>query len=161
MGGDVSMAGGQLAFKYRPRMGFFALEVAGGVYGGEDYNGFDRVETPFTLGAQFYFNPRSKFQIFALVGVGGSVAEVNGYSSDPFYDRYASEEYSYLGGFAGLGAELRLGRWFAISGDLRAFLRDRVDIGADSNPEFYDADTGKTTNTSTGILATVGGTFYF
>lgn len=163
MGGDVSMGGAQLAFKYRPRMGFFALEAAAGLYGGDDYNGFDRVETPFTLAAQFYFNPRSRFQFFALVGVGASVATINGYGDSYPYDGYSSNEYTYLGGLAGLGVELRLGRWFALSGDLRGFLRERTDTGyyGDSEPEFYDPATGKSTNTSVGVLGTVGGTFYF
>jgi hypothetical protein len=70
-------------------------------------------------------------------------------------------DYSYFGAQAGIGLELRLSRHFAINGDVRGFIRGRIDDQAQYSPEFVNTTTGQTTNTSGGGLLTLGMTFYF
>jgi hypothetical protein len=67
-------------------------------------------------------------------------------------------EYTYFGGFAGVGAEHRMSRSLAINVDLRGFVRGRQDGG--SQPEFVSAD-GRATNTSGGVLFNLGASLYF
>src|SRR5690606_8791800 len=134
-----------------------------GAYAGTDYNGLDRREIPLTLDMLFYFNPQSRLQVYGLLGTGVSFGEADGYRDHRdgsfSYGTWESHEYIHWGGSLGLGLELRLGERFALNGDIRAFMRTR--INDDERPEFIDADTGETTNTSGGALGTFGATFYF
>ena len=68
--------------------------------------------------------------------------------------------YSYFGGQAGIGLELRLTRVLAFNGDIRGFIRSRTDNQSQSQPEFTNAN-GQVTNTSGGALFTGGMTLYF
>ncbi len=156
---DRVMVGGLSgAFRIRPNMGHFALDLGIGVYGGRDYNDLDRLEIPVTADALFYFNPRSRFQVYGVAGVGASFARAEGVQDGAFFER----EYAYLGGQAGIGAELRLSRWFAINADVRGFVRHRVDDNPE--PEFHEIDDDGsvlTTDTSGGGLFNFGATVYF
>jgi hypothetical protein len=67
--------------------------------------------------------------------------------------------YSYFGGQAGIGVELRFSKLIALNVDLRGFVRTRTDALAASKPEFTNSQ-GQTTNTSAGGLLTGGLTFY-
>ena len=71
------------------------------------------------------------------------------------------DTYHYFGGTFGLGLEYRVTRTIAFNVDVRGFVRGRTDNDAKANPEFLDPATGKTTNTSGGVLVTGGMTFYF
>ena len=60
------------------------------------------------------------------------------------------------------GLELRLNEWFAINGDIRGFIRTRIDD--DGRPEFVEVDADgsqRSTNTSGGVTANLGATLYF
>jgi hypothetical protein len=156
----IAMGGAGVALRYRPGP-FVAFDFGLGVYGGEDYHGAARVEMPVTANALFFFNPQSPLQFYSLAGLGYSFASTDrGLGADPWgvYDDHYTTEFSYLGGQVGLGLEWRLSPWFAVNGDVRGFIRQRVGGGT---PEFRDAATGRTTNTSGGVYWTLGTTFYF
>jgi hypothetical protein len=144
-----------LRFKPIPELG---IQADLDFFGGRDYNDFRRTETAFTVNGLIFVNPKSKAQVYFLAGLGWSGARAIDDTSG--YDR-ATYDYGYFGGQAGVGLEWRIGKHFALNGDLRGFVRGRVDKNAHSAPEFVDAATGKSTNTSGGGLITGGMTFYF
>lgn len=159
---DIAMGGVHGAFRWRPNMGHFALDLGIGLYGGVDYNGLDRVEIPLTADALFYINPQSRFQIYGVAGVGVSFAHAedwNEFVTGPI----EAQDYAYFGGEAGIGAELKLGRWWAVNADVRGFIREEVTRGND--PEFteIDPETGdlRSTDTSGGFTLNVGATLYW
>lgn len=151
-GPDVQVGGLTGAFRLRPHDGRFALDLGIGAYAGQDYNGWDRGEVPLTADLLLFVNPENRLQLYGLAGVGMSFAV----AQDPWSG--AEREFAYFGGEAGVGLEFRLSRWFALNGDVRGFIRSRID--ADPQPEFVDED-GRTTNTSGGVLGTLGATVYF
>jgi hypothetical protein len=152
--GNAGMGGAGFGLRYKP-VPAFGIESNLDFLGGTDYNGFRRNENAITFNALVFLNPRSRAQVYLLAGFGFSNAHVNDSSQGVSYD------YSYFGGQAGIGLELRLSRHFALNSDLRGFIRGRTDDGANAHPEFYDPSTGQTTNTSAGVLLTAGATFYF
>lgn len=158
-GNNLRMAGLGVGFRIRP-IPRLAVDIGVGVFGGTDYVGNSRVEVPMTVDALFFFNPRSRAQVYAVAGVGGSVAYAeNGFGG--------SRDFAYVGGQAGLGLEFRVSRPLAINVDVRGFLRHRVD--SDPRPEFVEdlnpdptvVEIGRTTDTSGGATVNVGATLYF
>lgn len=159
---DVTMGGFQAAYRLRPSR-HFAIDIGGGLFGGESaaYSatggstvvGRDRLEMPANVDLLFFFNPQHRFQVYALVGVGMSWAWQG-------VGDFVQREFFYLGGQAGLGFEIRLGRHFALNLDGRFLLRENL---ADGDPEFSRRvrDGIQSTNTSAGFYATAGMTFYF
>jgi hypothetical protein len=160
MGHDAAnnsgMGGLGFGLRYKP-VPFFGLEADVDFWGGRDYYGNQRQETAFALNTLFFVNPKSKVQLYFLAGIGWSSATVNDDSSI----NGTQANYSYFGGQAGGGLEFRLGRHFALNGDVRGFIRGRTDNGAQTAPEYVDPTTGRTTNTSGGAIITGGMTFYF
>lgn len=158
--GDTSMGGLGFGLRYRI-IPAFAVEANLDFVGGTDYNGLKRNETGLTFNGLVFLNPKSVAQVYLLGGFGWSGAHVrndniqlaNGYTT-------LDDHYSYFGGQAGIGLELRLSRHFALNGDVRGFIRGRTDSTAQYRPEFTDG-SGRTTNTSGGGLLTLGATFYF
>ena len=153
-GEELAMGGGGAAFRIRPNP-HFALDIGSAIYGGNDYNGLDRVEVPLTVDAIFFFNPQHRFQFYALVGLGGSLGHAEGFNVNT--DRLDDRDYAHLGGEAGFGVEWRLGRLFALNLDVRGFIRHRVD----GNPEPEFREGGQSTDTSGGVIGQAGMTFYF
>ena len=111
-----------------------------------------------------FVNPSSRTQVYLLAGFG--------WARDVTNDSYVSNaseplglnettSYHYFGGQAGVGLEYRVSRNVALNVDLRGFIRGRMDNNGSAQPEFIDPATGKTTNTSGGLLMTGGMTFYF
>lgn len=159
MGDELEMGGGGAAFRLRPNP-WFALDLGGSVYFGNDYNGLDRTEIPITADALFFFNPHHRFQFYALIGVGGSWSHAEGFNR--FTRNFRSRDYGHLGGSLGLGLEWRISRVFALNLDVRGFVRQRVDDNPE--PEFIErTDSGRiqSTDTSGGFVAQLGMTFYF
>ncbi len=121
---DIGMYGGGVVVRYNtgPRVG---IELTVDAFGGTGYAGAERLEFPITLNALWYLNPRSRFQIYLLGGLGISIAEVeqNGYTDDPIYG----------GGQLGLGVELLLGDHFGITLDARGFIRARMNERDEGN----------------------------
>jgi len=76
------------------------------------------------------------------------------------YQQGQTYDYSYFGGQAGIGLELRLTRVLAFNIDFRGFIRSRTDQMAQQQPEFTNSQ-GQQTNTSGGGLLTGGMTLYF
>lgn len=153
---NVGMGGFQGAFRLRP-IRHLAIDIGAGIFGGESLNyGADsggRWEVPFTTDVLFFFNPQHRFQVYALVGAGVSVAGQETLRGE--------RQLEYVGGEAGLGFEWRIGRHFALNVDIRGFLRQHV---GDDGPEFVrinDAGERETTDLSGGGYGTVGMTFYF
>jgi len=162
-GDDLGMVGGGGAFRIRPNP-YFAIDLGAGFYGGNDYNGMDRFEVPVTADALFFFNPQHRFQFYALVGVGASFGYADGVNIRlPGGPSYQSRSYVHLGGEAGLGVEWRLGRHFAISFDVRGFIREQINDDG-NGPEFRELSSSGnqlSTNTSGGFDGRLGMTFYF
>lgn len=142
--------GGALRFRPVPHIGL-DLGLAG--WGGEDTQGRLRAELPVTLDMLVYFNPRSRFQVYGLVGTGVTFARVEELD-------LLERDFVHLGGTAGLGMEWFVARRFSLNLDFRAFLRHRVG-GSDEQPEFVDLDDGQTTDTSAGAVITAGMAWYW
>jgi len=158
-GDELGMGGAGAAFRIRPNP-WFAIDIGGALYGGNDYNGLDRVELPLTVDAMVFFNPQHRFQFYMLLGVGGSYGYAEGVNR--FTGNFDSRDYFHLGGEAGIGVEWRIARWFALNLDVRGFLRHRVDDNP--NPEFTEPnDSGgwRSTDFSGGFTGRAGMTFYF
>src|SRR5690606_13105956 len=154
-GDDVGMGGGGGALRIRP-IPHIGIDIGASIYGGEDWNGLDRVEVPLQADVLFFFNPYNRFQFYALLGVGASFSHAEGWNDR--LERPEDRNYMHIGGEAGLGLEWRISRGFALNLDVRAFIRQRVD--GNPRPEFI-SESGKQTDTSGGFVGRVGMTFYF
>lgn len=153
----IAIGGLHGALRLRPNDAHLAIDLGLGAYGGVDYNGMDRIEVPLTADALFFMNPGHRFQLYGLAGLGASVAHTEGFNEST--REFDMRDYTYVGGELGIGLEWRLTRWFALNGDIRGFVRTRVD--SDPRPEFVDEETGQTTNTSGGVTGNLGATLYF
>jgi len=162
LNGNAGMGGAGFGLRYKPSP-YFGMEADLDFVGGNDWTGNGRTETAFTMNGLVFLNPRSRAQVYLLGGFGWSAAHLSdgcSSSSSGFYANYCVDSYSYFGGQAGVGLELRLSRHLALNADLRGFIRGRIDGAADIHPEFRNS-SGQTTNTSGGGLLTAGMTFYF
>jgi len=174
---DAGMGGFGLSLRYRP-WARFALDAGFDVIGGTDFNGFERVETPFSLNGVFYFNPRSRTQFYAIGGVNWSSATVRSDDPSPLLtaDKSGngySAEYKYFGGQIGVGLEFRLSKRLSFNVDVLGFMRSRTDVDDDHHdndgrnqgkadvPEYVDTVTGQTTNKSGGGLFRGGLTLWW
>lgn len=164
---DAFMFGAGGSIKYRP-IPWVGIEAGIDVFGGTDYNGFSRIETPFSLNGLVYFNPQSRVNFYALGGMHLSHAWVNSSSPSPLLQpgqcggpfgggACYGAEYDYFGGQLGLGTEFRMGQRFGMNAEVIGFIRGRTDGG--SVPEFRAPD-GRTTDTSGGLLARLGINFW-
>jgi hypothetical protein len=146
---------GGVGFSVRPRLTpHFAIDFGVDLLRGQDFYGEDRRETAFFINPMFFLNPRNRAQVYLFGGLGFSGADVT-------HVDQTSSRYDYMGFDAGLGVELRFWRHVAIDCDMLAFVRGRTDDSARLYPEFIDARTGRSTNTSGGALFRAGMTYYF
>lgn len=148
----IGMGGLNAALRIRPES-HVAIDVGTGVWYGSDYNGLDHWEMPLQVDLLVYFNPENMFQVYGVIGGGMSFGNASG--------RGTSRDLMYAGGEAGLGAELRLSRFFALNLDVRGFLRQRVGDGPPEFSQISSAGLLQTTDTSGGFYGTLGMTFYF
>lgn len=155
---DVRMGGVHLGLRFRPSR-IFGIELGVGAYGGRDYNGMTRGEVPFTFDAMFFLPRASRVQAYVLTGFNVSYAHTEGFHEG--YGRDMERDMAYFGGHMGLGLEWRIAPRFALSTDIRAFIRTRVSEDIGDLPEFYDPETGNTSDTSVGAVGTLGAHFYF
>jgi opacity protein-like surface antigen len=156
---NASMGGLGAGLRFKPTR-YIGLESNIDFVGGHGYNGDQRNETALTFNGLLFLNPRDRAQVYLLAGFGWSWAHSQNDPSDPAASPF-DQHYSYFGGQAGIGLELRLTRTLAFNIDFRGFVRSRTDELAQSQPEFTNATTGQTTNTSGGGLLTGGMTLYF
>lgn len=159
---DAAMGGLGMSLRYRP-VPAFGFDLGVDVLGGKDFNGFSRVETPVSLNAMIFVNPRSRVQFYLMGGAHLSHAEVRSDFRSPLLEptgdgRYGAD-YDYFGGQGGAGLEFRLGRRVGLAFDALGFIRKRTDDGY--KPEYVDAATGKSTNTSGGVLFRGGLNFWW
>ncbi len=156
----AAMAGGGMGLRFKPD-GQIGLEGDLDAFSGRGYAGDVRQETALAFNALFFLNPESLAQVYLLSGFGWAWAssETVNDANGPPAPQASSTSYSYFGGQAGVGVELRSSKLIALNVDLRGFVRSRTDALASSRPEFTNAQ-GQTTNTSAGGLLTGGLTFY-
>lgn len=147
----IGMGGLNAALRIRPES-HIGIDVGTGFWYGQDYNGYEHWEMPLQADLIVFFNPEHMFQVYGVIGGGMSFGNAS--------SSHGSRDLMYAGGEAGLGAELRLSRFFALNLDVRGFIRQRV---GDGPPEFSQISGGvlQTTDTSGGVYGTVGMTFYF
>ncbi|MCA9646127.1 MAG: porin family protein [Polyangiaceae bacterium] len=158
---DRGMGGLGVGLRYRPKP-HFAFEVGLDFFGGRDYQADEREETALTFNGLVFFNPKDKFQLYALGGFGFTGAHVKLDRSQALVNGSAEErDYSYFGLQAGLGLEWRLARKTALNFDIIGFVRGRTDDAAQYEYEYTDPETGRQTNSSGGGLARLGLTFYW
>jgi hypothetical protein len=173
---DAGMGGFGISLRYRP-FARFAFDAGIDVIGGTDFNGFQRVETPFSLNGIFYFNPRSRSQFYVIGGVNWSRATVRSDNPSPLLTAARdgngfAADYKYFGGQIGAGLEFRLSKRLAFNVDVLGFVRSRSDVDDDHHmkggqtapakaPEYMNAATGQTTNTSGGGLFRGGLTLWW
>jgi opacity protein-like surface antigen len=160
--GDAGLGGAGLGLRYKPSR-YFGVETDLDFLGGRGYAGDTRNETALGFNALLFLNPRSRAQFYLLAGFGWSWAHSvcdTTIGADCPGGQSVDANYSYFGGQAGFGLELRLSRVLALDADFRGFVRGRTDAQAQLTPEFTDS-SGRTTNTSGGALLTGGITLYF
>jgi hypothetical protein len=148
---DRGMGGLNAALRIRPER-HVAIDVGTGIWYGNDYQAQERWEMPVQADLLVFLNPEHRFQVYLLVGGGMTFGGTGG---------RGGRDLMYAGGEAGIGAELRLSRFFALNLDVRGFLRQRVNGGP---PEFQEQRADGliyTTDTSGGFYGTLGMTFYF
>lgn len=160
---DAGMGGFGLSLRFRP-VPAFAFDAGIDVLGGTDFNGFQRTETPLSLSAMVFVNPRSRVQFYMLGGLHISHASVESDVDSPLLGddgerEGRSAEYNYFGGQGGVGLEFRISRLIALNVDALAFIRKRSDDGG--KPEFIEPETGRTANSSAGGLFRGGLTFWW
>jgi hypothetical protein len=153
---DTGMGGIGASLRYHP-VPAVALDFGADLLGGTDYNGFDRGELMWSASALFFFNPKSPLQVYSILGLNLSFAEVKVPYDDGSIDE---QDWNYFGGHMGLGLQAALGPKVALNGDLTGFLRGRTDSRARREPEFIDS-RGRMTNTSGGGLLRAGLTFFW
>ncbi len=147
------LGGGGLGLRYRVAP-HFGLEAGVDLLGGRDYNDDRRFEVAGTGGGLVYFNPRSRAQVYLSGGFLGDYARAD---VSPLLVR----QYEHVGGYAGLGLEIFLGRRVALHFDARGLVRQNVAGDAAQHPEFTDPSTGRSTNTSGGVVGSAGLLLYF
>lgn len=147
------MMGMGLSLRPRP-VPAFALDIGFDAMSGTDYNGDPRSEGAFSFSPMVFLNPKDQAQFYLLAGLGFSGASVERLDG-------SVARYGYAGVHAGIGLEFRVSRGVALDVDVVGFVRERVDDGAEMQPEFVDWETGRATNTSGGGLARLGLTFYW
>lgn len=150
----VEMGGFGAAMRLRP-IPHIGIDLGVSFYAGRDYNDMDRKEIPFTADLLVFVNPYSVLQVYFTAGVGVSFARADGYNIGT--GLYEERDFVHAGGQAGVGLEWRISRRFALFGDIRGFIRHRVDD--DERPEFVE--DGRATDTSAGVLGRLGAAFYF
>ena len=159
---ESGMGGLGMSLRYRP-IPAFGFDVGVDVIGGKDYNGFTRIETPFTFNAMIFVNPRSRVQFYLIGGGHLSHAQVRSDSKSPLLhatdDGRWGADYSYFGGQGGAGLEFRLGRRVGLAFDVLGFIRKRTDDNG--GVEYIDPENGRTTNTSGGVLFRGGLNFWW
>ena len=141
----------------------FGLELGADLLGGRDYNDDKTTEFSGNLGGLLYVNPRSRAQFYFSGGLMGDYAKATGHlgAADALVQAPADLHYNHVGGYAGLGLELFATRHLAFHADVRGVVRQNVSGDAATQPEFTDPATGRTSNTSTGLVGSVGALFYF
>jgi hypothetical protein len=164
-GNPWGYGGAGLGLRYRATP-HFGVELGVDLLGGRDYNDNKSTEISGNLGGLLYVNPRSRAQLYFSGGLLAdhaktSIDQPTTLSGNGITTQVTPPQYDHVGGYAGLGLEMFLTRHFALHADMRGMVRQRVGANAASAPEFTDPTNGRTSNTSVGLLGSVGALFYF
>jgi len=154
----IGMGGLNAALRFRPES-HIAIDIGTGFWYGQDYNGREHWEMPLQADLLVFFNPENMFQVYGVIGGGMSFGNAGGVATST--GTIGGRDLMYAGGEAGLGAELRLSRFFALNLDVRGFIRQRVGGGPPEFTQISSAGLVQSTDTSGGIYGQVGMTFYF
>ncbi len=158
---ETGMAGLGLSLRYRPTP-MFAFDFGADFLTGTDTNGFSRQELPLALSLMIYANPQSVAQFYVFGGINGSFARVSSRQYEVTVAERDHDAYSYVGGHGGVGFEIRVSELIGINLDGLVLARTRTDDdGQGAFPEFYDPDTGTTSNSSAAGLLRGGVTFWW
>jgi hypothetical protein len=153
------VGGAGIGLRYRA-VPHFGLELGFDVLGGRDFNDRKRLEFVGSAGGLLYVNPRSRAQFYFSGGMIADSAKATPYATtlqtNDFVQR--DQHYTHLGGYGGVGLEMFATRHLAFHLDVRGLVRQR--LGGEV-PEFTDPGTGRTTNTSGGVVGSAGALFYF
>ncbi len=161
---SASVGGIGVGLRLRP-IPHIAIEGNIDAYAGQDTLGRSRAEAAVSANLIGYLNPRSVLQVYGLIGIGTGHSSAGsscyssfGYQTGSVPGCDGGGEYNFVGGQIGAGLELRIARGFALNADVRGFVRSSD--GDNGRPE-YVAPDGHATNTSGGVLTTLGATIYF
>jgi len=158
---SAGMAGLGISFLYRPTP-MFALDIGTDFLGGVDAMGYQRQELPISISGRLYANPRNMVQFYIFGGLNWSFARVSSDYNQPNLAQGTSDDYTYFGGHGGLGLEFRVSRLIGINVDGLAFVRTRTDANDYGDyPEYYNAQTGETSNSSAAGMLRAGVTFWW
>jgi hypothetical protein len=164
-GKSWGLGGVGVGFRYRATP-HFGIELGADLLGGRDYNDHKTTQFSGNLGGLLYVNPRSRAQFYFSGGLLGDYAKATGNAetapnNEILQHGWGDLQYNHVGGYAGLGLEWFATRHLAFHADVRGLVRQNVSGDAATQPEFTDPVTGHTTNTSTGLVGSVGALFYF
>jgi len=155
-----SMGGGGVSLRYRP-VDPVAFDVGIDVLMGIDSNGFQRREVPLSMSMLLYLLPDTVVQPYAFFGLAFDQAEVESTKLEPSLAKGYADRYGYIGGHAGLGIDLCVASALSLGVDVLGFVRERVDEGAERNPEFYDRARGEASNATVAGQVRGGVTFWW
>lgn len=161
--GDTNvMSGGTLFARYRmsPHWGFeLGFQGAGGSFGQDDR--FKRGSFIPTASMTLHLIPRGMFDLFLIGGIGGVFSSVE-IENPPGHPNLAVGKQSFgeFQGHLGVGAELRLGRVFGITGDVR-YVGRVLDTSSGDGRFYKDVDDGPVPKTSHGVQGQLGIALHF
>ena len=152
------LGGAGIGLRYRalPHLG-----VEGGLdlLGGRDYNNDKRFEVVGSMGGMVFFNPRSRAQLYLSAGM--LVDHARAWNSAEYLTYLTpTTTYTHFGGYGGLGLEVFATRNIAFHFDARGIVRQKVG-GSSPTAEFVDYASGRSTNTSGGLVGSAGKVIYF
>ncbi len=120
----AGMSGVGVGLRFMPAP-FLALEPGIDGLSGRDELGRQRSETTLSFNTVFFLNPDDPIQIYGLLGVFTTSAEVKGTDTAPVSH---GGRFSYVGGQIGAGIELRLAPALAFNGEVIGYARQRNEL---------------------------------
>ncbi len=160
-GEDNVMSGGGVFSRFRmsPHWGFeVGLDGQAGAFGDDR---FKRSAFIPTASITLHLIPRGPFDLFVLGGIGGvfSSVEVQNPPGHPNLS-VGRQNFGEFQGHLGVGAELRLGRMFGITADVR-YIGRVLDTSSQDGRWYKDVDDGVIPKTSQGFQASLGLMLHF
>ncbi|NLE88956.1 MAG: hypothetical protein GX607_21450 [Myxococcales bacterium] len=123
---DAGMTGFGVGFRFIP-VSFLTLEPGIDGFAGHDYYGRERTETTLSFNSIITLNPNDPIQVYGLVGVFTTTAEVKGVDPGPLM-RSNPGRYSYVGAQIGAGIELRVDPALGFHADILGYTRQRNEL---------------------------------
>lgn len=123
---DAGLTGFGVGFRFIP-VSFLTLEPGIDGFAGHDHLGRERTETTLSFNSILTLNPNDPIQIYGLIGVFTTTAEVKGVDSGAVL-RSGAGRYSYVGAQVGAGIELRLDPALGFHADIIGYSRQRNEL---------------------------------